>query len=141
MTDTPHLPMAIDTVKPAEPAAVTALVAGILDDAQKLARQQFDMLKAELHEDLRQTKRAVEFGGLGAVLLTVGLIALVAALAFFLHDYFHFVMWTAWLIAAGIFIVGGIGLALTSYIILERFSPVPRKSLHALQENLQWKTT
>lgn len=136
----PSTPAALDT--PANPASgtLTTLVAGILEDAQKLARQQFDMLKAEMHEDMRQTRRAVELGGLGAILLTIGLIALMSALAFFFNEYLHFTLWIAWLITGGIFITLGIALALTSYLILERFAPIPSKSLNALQENLKWKT-
>lgn len=120
---------------------MTALVSGILDDAQKLARQQFDMLKAELHEDFRHSKRAAEFGGLGVVLLTVGLLGLMTALAFFLNEYFHFTLWISWLITSGIFITFGIAFALASHMLLERFNPLPRKTIHALHENLQWKTT
>jgi len=120
--------------------SVTSLVAGILDDAHKLLRQQFEMLKAEVHEDIQKSKRAAEYGGLGVVLLTVGLLGLVTAIAYFLHDEFQISMWASWAITGGIFVVLGIALATASYLILERFSPLPTKTLHALQENLQWKT-
>jgi hypothetical protein len=49
-------------------------------------------------------------------------------------------MWVSWAITSGVFIVLGIALAITSYILLERFSPLPKKTFRALQENLQWKT-
>jgi uncharacterized membrane protein YqjE len=120
---------------------VTSLIAGILDDAQKLARQQFDMLKAEIHEDLRSSKRAAEYGGLGVVLLTVGLLGLVAAIAYLLHDEFQLAMWSSWAITSGIFILVGMAFAFASYAILERVSPIPHKTIHALQENLKWKTS
>ena len=82
----------IDTdarVPPAE-TPVTTLVSGILDDAQKLAKQQIEMLKAEVREDFRRSKRAAEFGGMGVVLLTVGFLGLVMALAYFLHGQARF---------------------------------------------------
>lgn len=119
---------------------VTSLVAGILEDAHKLVRQQFAMLIAEVHEDFQKSKRAAEYGGLGVVLLTVGILGLVTAIAFFLHDEFQLSMWVSWAITSGVFILLGIALAITSYILLERFSPLPKKTFHALQENLQWKT-
>ena len=119
---------------------VTTLVAGILEDAHKLVRQQFDMLKAEVHEDIQKTKRAAEFGGLGVVLLTVGLIGLVAAISFLLNEELHLSLWISWIITSGTFIIIGIALAATSYILLERFNPIPHKTFQALQENLQWKT-
>ncbi len=120
--------------------SVTSLVAGILDDAHKLLRQQFEMLKAEVHEDIQKSKRAAEYGGLGVVLLTVGILGLVTAIAYFLHDEFQISMWASWAITGGIFVLLGTALATASYLILERFSPLPTKTLHALQENLQWKT-
>jgi uncharacterized membrane protein YqjE len=119
---------------------VTSLVTGILEDAHKLVRQQFEMLIAEVHEDFQKSKRAAEYGGLGVVLLTVGIMGFVTAIAFFLHDEFQLSMWVSWAITSGIFILLGIALAITSYVLLERFSPLPKKTFQALQENLQWKT-
>jgi uncharacterized membrane protein YqjE len=120
---------------------VTTLVTGILDDAQKLVRQQIEMLKVEVTEDLHRSKRAAEFGGIGVVLLTVGILGLVTAIAYFLHDEFQLAMWVSWAIISGVIILIGIVLAFTSYTLLERINPVPNKTLHALRENLQWKTT
>lgn len=117
---------------------VTSLVSGILDDAQKLVRQQFDLLKTELREDIQKSKRAAQFGGLGAVMLTVGFVALVATIAYLLHDEFHLAMWASWAITSGIFLVIGAAFAATSYLLMEHV--VPNKTLQALQETLQWKT-
>jgi Putative Actinobacterial Holin-X, holin superfamily III len=119
---------------------MTALVSGILDDAQKLARQQLEMLKAEVREDFRRSKRAAEFGGMGIVLLTVGLLGLVSALTYFLHEQYQFSMWASWGITGLIFLIVGGALSATSYILLERFNPLPDKTFHAFQENLTWKT-
>jgi len=142
MTDTqPRTSDVVNTrPEPTVNGTVTSLVTGILDDAQKLVRQQFEMLKAEVHEDLQKSKRAAEFGGLGAVLLTVGILGLVTALAYFLHEQFQLSLWISWAITGGFFVILGTALAATSYILLERFSPFPTKTLHALQENLEWKT-
>lgn len=120
---------------------MTALVSGILDDAQKLAKQQIEMLKAEVREDFRRSKRAAEFGGLGVVLLTVGFLGLVMALSYFLHETYQFSLWASWSITGGLFLLVGGALAATSYILLERFNPLPDKTFNALQENLSWKTS
>jgi len=123
------------------PGAVTTLVSGILDDAQKLLRQQFEMLSAEVKEDFRRSKRAAEFGGLGIVLLTVGFLGLITAFTYALHEYYHFSMWASWGITGLIFLVAGGAFAATSYVMLERFNPLPDKTFDALKENLTWKTT
>ena len=119
---------------------LSAIVSGILTDAQKLLRQQVEMLKSEVKEDFRRSKRAAEFGALGIVMLTVGFLGLVSAIAYFFHEYYQFSMWASWAITGGIFLLIGGTLAATSYILLERFNPLPDKTFNALQENLSWKT-
>jgi hypothetical protein len=141
MIDTdPRVPAA-EPPAPASNGNLTNLVSGILDDAQKLARQQVEMLKSEVREDFRRSKRAAEFGGLGVVLLTVGFLGLVMALAYFLHENYQFSLWASWSITGGLFLLVGGALAATSYILLERFNPLPDKTFNALQENLSWKTS
>jgi hypothetical protein len=127
------------TPEPVAPdATVSRLVAGIIDDAQKLVRQQVEMLKSEVREDFRRSKRAAEYGSLGIVLLTVGFLGLVTSLAYLLHERFQYSLWASWGITGGIFLIAGAALAATSYILLERFNPLPDKTFNALQENLTW---
>ena len=141
MTTTESHPVATEQQPATANGTLTMLVSGIMDDAQKLVRQQIDMLKAEVREDFRRSKLAAEFGGLGIVMLTVGFLGLVAALAYFLHEHYQFSMWASCGITGGIFLLIGGALAATSYILLERFNPLPDKTFNALQENLTWKTT
>ena len=122
------------------PPTVTALVTDILDDAQKLVRQQFDMLKAEIREDVKRTKRAISLGGFGVVLLTVGGLTLVACLVNLLHEQFQFSMWASCLIIGGIMTGVGVSLATTAWNLFETFNPIPEKTLTTIQENLTWKT-
>ena len=144
MTGTDAPPPAPNPTPPA-PAAnggtVTGLVSGIVDDAQRLLAQQVQMLKAEVKEDFRRSKRAAEFGAIGIVLLTVGFLALVFALAHLFNERFAWSMWASFGVTALIFLAVGGALAATSYILLERFNPLPDKTLGALKENLSWKTS
>lgn len=143
MTETEPLTTATEPPRPAAAngnGPLTTIVSGIVDDAQKLVRQQVEMLKSEVKEDFRRSKRAAEFGSLGVVMLTVGALGLVTALAYFLHEYYQFSMWASWGITGGLFFAAGAALATTSYILLERFNPLPDKTFNALQENLTWKT-
>jgi len=143
MTDTESrsTPGNVTTDPPPNGGNLTGLVSGILDDAQKLLRQQVDMFKSEVREDFKRSKRAAEYGGLGIVLLTVGCFGLVMAIANFLHEQFQFSLGASWAITGGIFLLIGIALAITSYVLLERFNPLPDKTFNALQENLSWQTT
>src|SRR3954453_18620390 len=119
------------TLSPQMPAAggtqgtVTELARGILDDMQRLGKQQIDMLKSEFQEDLRRTKRATEFGGLGIVNMTVGGLALVACLVFVLHEQFQITMWASCLIIGGVLTGVGVALGLTARNLFESFNPLP----------------
>jgi len=139
--DTPLAARPAETVAPASTQpTVTELVRGIIDDVQRLAKQQIDMLKSEFKEDIRRTKRATEFGGLGIVLMTVGGLALVACLVFLLHEQAGFSYTASAGIIGGLLLGIGIALGLTARALFESFNPLPDKTFHALQENLTWKT-
>ncbi|HEX4610908.1 MAG TPA: phage holin family protein [Urbifossiella sp.] len=135
-----------DTARAAEaPAAspqgtVTELVSGIINDVQKLARQQMDMLKAEVREDMSRSKQALVMGGLGIAMLTVGGIALVFGLVYLLRDKAGLSEWAAWLIFAGICLAAGSALGFLARNLFESFNPLPDKTFNALQENLTWNT-
>jgi len=130
------------TLHPADvpQGTVTELVSGILGDVQKLARQQLDMLKAEIREDMTRTKRAMVYGGIGIALLTIGGMALVFGLVYLLRDAGHLPEWGAWMIFAGLCLAGGVALGYYARNLFESFNPLPDKTFTALQENLTWQT-
>lgn len=138
-TPTPPHDKSAEPVTPPNPS-VSTLVSGIIDDAQQLIRQQAEMLKAEMREDFQRSKRAAEFGAIGVVCATVGVLALITALAYLLHEQFQFALWASWGIIGGVFMIAGIALGGFSYVLLERFNPLPDKTFNALKENLSWQT-
>jgi len=93
-----------ETENPAGQTTMTELVAGIVNDAQTLIKQQFAMLKAEIKDDIQQTAEASRFLGFGASLLGVGAIFLMAAAAPFFGGagniigllIIGFGLWEAW---------------------------------------------
>ena len=127
----------VDT--PAAPASMTGLVSGIISDAQTLLKQQAERLKAEVKEDFRRSKRAAEFGALAVVFTTVGALGLITALAYILHEQYAFKMWSSWGIVGGLFAIVGVSCGAFSYILLERFNPLPDKTFNALKENVTWQ--
>lgn len=143
---TAEAPRAVGYDAPADPpaapsaASVTGLVSGIIQDAQTLLRQQAEMLKAEVREDFKRSKRAAEFGAISIVCATVGALGVITALAYLLHEQFQFAMWASWGMVGGVFLVVGVALGYTSYALLERFNPLPDKTLNALKENVTWQT-
>src|SRR4051794_10531846 len=141
---TVEAPAGVGHEKPADASvptsSVTGLVSGIINDAQTLLKQQAEMLKAEVREDFKRSKRAAEFGALGIVCATVGALGVVTALVYLLHEQYQFAMWASWGIVGGLFLIAGVALGGFSYVLLERFNPLPDKTLNAIKENISWQT-
>jgi len=136
---TVEVPTPVPNERPTE-GSVTGLVSGIINDAQTLLKQQAEMLKAEVREDFKRSKRAAEFGAVGIVFTTVGTLGLITALAYLLHEQYAFKMWASWGIVGGLFAVAGVAASWFSYVLLERFNPLPDKTFNALKENITWQT-
>lgn len=125
------------TAPPTTPGGtVTGLVGEILTDAQKLARQQLEMFKAEVREDMNRTRQALIFGGVAVTLLTVGGLTLVAFLVNLLHEQYQFSMWASCLIIGGVLLAAGVILGVIARNLFESFNPLPDKTFNALQDNL-----
>lgn len=116
---------------------VTGLVGEILTDAQKLAKQQLEMFKAEVREDMNRTRQALVYGGIGVACLTVGAFASVFAIVHILERFVpDLPLWGAWSLFAVVFVAAGVILGLIARGLFESFNPLPDKTFNALQDNL-----
>ncbi|HET6572229.1 MAG TPA: phage holin family protein [Fimbriiglobus sp.] len=122
------------------PQSVADLVSGIVSDAERLFKQQVEMVRSEFKEDLRQTKQIVLAMSVGAVLLAVGVVMLIVALAHVLHEQAQLPMSASWAIVGGAVVLLGIIAAVIGGRILASYNPLPDKSFNALQENVSWIT-
>lgn len=122
----------------ATPGPITHLVSGILDDAKSLAQQQLAMFKSEIREDFQTSIRASQLGGASIVFMTTGILALVTAAVYLLHEQLHLSMGGSWGIVGLIFTALGIMLALACNNLIKKFNVVPDKSLAAIKDNLTW---
>lgn len=127
--------------EPGQRVNMTTLVSGILDDASKLLKQQMNMLRVEIKQDVIKTLSAGKFivaglglSLLGSLFLLLGLVPLLGWLAPSLPE------WACWAIVGGaMFLVGGLT-AFFGYRRLMSFNPLPDKSYQALQENISCLT-
>jgi len=138
-------PVSDGTRQPLAPSGndptLTELVSGIAEDAQRLIRQQYQMLRAELKEDLRRTKAALAYMGFGIFASLVGAVFLVVALPNLINDLLDVVTtrpWVGWSIIGGVMLVVGIVGLLVGRRIFQKNNPLPDKTLNALEENLSW---
>jgi len=121
--------------------SLTELVSGIVSDAQTLIRQQVVMLRAEIKEDMRRTKDAAKFMGLGIGLAALGGLFLVIGLVYLLQWLAPSIPeWGCWMIVGGVLVVGGLVAVYAGQRMFASFNPLPDKTLNALQENVSWIT-
>lgn len=122
--------------------SVTALVSGIINDAQELIKQQVTLLKHDIRHDIRQAKEGAASLAVGGGVAAVGGILLSLTLV-------HFVSWLApsWPLWVCYALVGGLLLAIGGGVMFagkkkfDTLNPLPEQSVEAMRENVQWQTT
>jgi Putative Actinobacterial Holin-X, holin superfamily III len=130
--------------------SVTALVTGILNDAQRLFQQQLALIRSEIRQDFRKTQEASVLLGVGVGVCGLAAVMLSMTLALLLWwltlpvsqqtDPARIPLWGCFAIVGVILAaVGGI-LAYAGVKKFQSFNPLPDQSVAALQENLQWTT-
>ena len=120
---------------------MTQLISGIAEDAQQLIRQQYQMLRAEIRQDIKRTTSAAKFLGVGAACFLIGILFLVVSFPLLLNWLFALPPWAGWMIIGGSMLtIGGIALYIGKRMF-DKFNPLPDKTLNALEENISWMTT
>lgn len=126
---------------PGTNVSVTSLVTGIIDDAQGLIRQQFTLFKQEIHEDVARIRHASIIIGVGVGVGLLGGILLTFMLVYLLNWAVpQLPLWACYAIVGGLMaVVGGI-FCFRGISEIKSITPIPKESMQALKENLQWKT-
>ncbi|MFL5330730.1 MAG: phage holin family protein [Gemmataceae bacterium] len=121
-------------------STITELVAGIVNDAQTLIKQQFAMLRAEVKQDVSRATQASKFLGIGAGLAGIGTLFLAIGVVYLLHSLFgpDLALWACWAIVGGVLTVAGIAAFFVGRNYLKTVTPLPDQTINAFQENLSW---
>jgi len=121
--------------------SVTRLVSGIVDDTQRLLKQQGELLMADIRKDIREAKEVgISMIASGALLGSGGLLLLfmlVHLLSWAIPD---LPLWGSFGIVGGVLAIAGGIVFYRGQEKLENLNPLPEQSAEALKENLQWKT-
>jgi fructose-specific phosphotransferase system IIC component len=116
---------------------IPTLIRGLLDDARDLIREELQLARAEIREEISQVQSAaVAFavagavGLIGAMLLSV---AIGGAIAYFLR----WPTWAGYGITAILFLAAGWGLALSGRGRVKAVRAMP-ETTDTMKENLAW---
>jgi hypothetical protein len=130
-----------NTAESAEPS-VTELVAGIVNDAQTLIKQQFTLLAAEVRNEVRQAKQAAISISIGAGLAALGGVFLLLMVVSILNEFVGLPRWASYGIVGSVLAAIGAGLLLYGRRkVAEVHLAPPPQTAEALKENVQWLKT
>jgi hypothetical protein len=133
--------MANETVSPpAEGQSVTALVSGIISDAQDLVKQQVALVRAEIKADFQRTVNAAVLLAVGALVSVPATFLLCNMFVYMLVELAGFRVWASYGIVGGVFAVFGAALVLVGLQRFRSFNPLPDQSVEAIKENVRWMT-
>jgi hypothetical protein len=125
---------------------MSTLVAGIVDDAQRLIRQEVELARREMQEELTKAKTAaISFG----VAAAVGLLGTIMS-CFMIAHFLHWITGPSGMDPAGIPLFGcyaivmGLFFALAGVLFfmaknkMSEIDLLPRRTVATMKENVQW---
>ena len=132
-----------DTNRLETPTSVSALVGGIITDAQQLIRQEVQLARREIQEEIHKAKAAalaLVVGGFLALLGTVLLSWMLVHLLYWATNTVHeqFPLWACFgIVGAAFTIIGGL-LLYAARSKAGDIHLVPPQTAQTLRENVQW---
>ena len=120
-----------------EHTSIPVLIRGLLDDARDLIREELQLARAEIRDEISAAQSAAiafgiaaAVGLLGAVLLSV---AIGGAVAYFLR----WPTWAGYGVVAVLFLAGGWGLSMYARGRLKTIRAMP-ETTETMKENMAW---
>jgi hypothetical protein len=121
-----------------EAPSMASLVGGIIQDAERLVRQEIALARREMQVELDKAKEAGAALAVGLGLALLAAICLTFTVVYALHEGLALPLWASFLIVGGVLaIVGGI-LVVAAREKVRQISLVPPQTAQTLQENAQW---
>jgi Putative Actinobacterial Holin-X, holin superfamily III len=119
-------------------STLAQLLTGLIQDAQKLLRQEVALATHEIRIEFWNTIRAVMFLGIGIGIAAIGGWLLILMLVHLLQALTALPLWVCYGIVGGLFAAGGVVLLVLGKRKLARLHLMPQKTVETMQENVQW---
>lgn len=120
-------------------STVAPLLRAILEDSQRLFRQELALAKVEVREDARRARDAIVAIGIGAIVTLVGLFLFGCMLAYMIHHFYETIpLWGAFgIVAALAFLIGSVSL-FGGAKRARGIKGIPEQTVETIRENVQW---
>jgi len=133
---------------PSTEQSTTSLVSGIIDDFERLLKQQIELARAEIINDARKARDAALSLAAGAAVSFLAAVSLFFALVHLIHwassptgtDPAWIPLWGCFAIVGAVFAVAGAILLMTAAMKLKSIDPLHNPATQALKENVKWAT-
>jgi uncharacterized protein YacL len=116
---------------------MSALVTGIINDAQQLIRQELTLARREIQEEVHKAKSAAismaagaGLTALGGVLFSLMLVQLLALTPL--------PLWGCYAVVAGVFTAAGVGFMLAGRSTAAEVRMIPPRTAQTMKENAEW---
>lgn len=128
--------------------STASLMTGIVDDLHDLVKQQVELTRHEIKDEVQRASEALELYTVGAAVFLVGLVLVGLAAANLVHwassplgtDPGRIPLWTCYAIVGALPTLIGAGLAWMGRTKLGSINPFHNAATEALKENVKWAT-
>jgi len=128
--------------------STTTLVSGIIEDFEHLVKQQMELIRQEIVNDLHKARQAAVSLAIGAGVIFLAAVALFFALIHLLHwatgpagmDPAWLPLWACYGIVGCVLGVTGGVLLTTAVLKLQSINPLHNPATEGLKENVEWAT-
>jgi uncharacterized membrane protein YqjE len=121
-----------------EDTSLTALMRGILDDIRTLVREELELARVEVRQELGKLRLLIATLAVGGITLGLGGLVLLFALSFGAAYLFGWPTWAGFGLIGLIMTVAGGALLLAARSQLTAINPVPPRTAQTVKENLEW---
>ncbi len=130
----------LQTAETCSEPTVTSLLSGIVNDAQELIKQQLELFKHELKDDVKKAQEGLPALGAGASIAVTAIFLLGVTIALLLSWAFPALpYWGSFAIVTVVFGVVGCTLLYFAKKNLESL-PMSHEAMKATEENVEWLT-
>jgi hypothetical protein len=119
-------------------ASVSALLSGIVGDAQDLIRKEIALARQEVREELTTAKDAATALVIAGAILGVGGLFLLVTVALGLADLLDWPAWAGFGIVGLLFGIAGAIMLSSARQRMKQINPVPERTVETMKENIEW---